>query len=66
MEPQQLADGRVAWVTQNGFYAGSGYIAPDSGSFQIRAVFSSPDGSFHADVLEPDELTVMPEGTPAP
>ena len=66
VEPQQLTDGRVAWVTQNGFYAGYGYIAPDSGTFEIRAVFTSPDGSFHADVLEPDELTTMPEGTPAP
>ncbi|MEO8511460.1 MAG: hypothetical protein ABI534_09470 [Chloroflexota bacterium] len=66
VEPQQLTDGRVAWVTQNGFYAGYGYIAPDSGSFEIRAVFTSPDGTFHGDVLEPDELTVMPEGTPAP
>jgi hypothetical protein len=66
VEPQQLGDGRVVWVTQNGFYAGYGYIAPDSGSFEIRAVFTSTDGSFHARVLEPDELTVMPEGTPAP
>jgi hypothetical protein len=66
VEPQLLTDGRVAWVTQNGFYAGYGYIAPSSGDFEIRAVFTSPDGSFHADVLAADELTVMPEGTPAP
>jgi hypothetical protein len=66
VEPVQLEDGRVAWVTQNGFYAGRGYIWPDSGSFEIRAVFTAADGSFHATVLETDELTVVPEGTPAP
>ena len=64
--PEQLFDGRVAWVTlAPAFYEGYGYIAPDSGSFEIRAVYTAPDGSLRADVLEPDELTVMPETPPA-
>lgn len=64
--PQRLDDGGVAWVTQNGYYTGYGYIPDRSGSFEIRAVFAAPDGSFHGDVLEPDAVAVMPEGTPAP
>ncbi|MGH2445868.1 MAG: hypothetical protein ACRDGD_07500 [Candidatus Limnocylindria bacterium] len=65
-EPVVGADGAVHWVTQNGDLVGWAYRYPDSGEFRIRAVFLGEDGSRRSFFLERDELTVMPQGTPAP
>lgn len=64
--PLQLDDGRVAWVTQDGALAGVAYIAPTSGDFEIRAVFTAPDGALHAIVFDDAERELFPTSTPAP
>ena len=64
-QPTQGADG-VYWVTVDGGLAGWGYAYPDSGEFRIRAVFLSGEGERRSVYLEQDELTEIPEATPAP
>jgi hypothetical protein len=64
-EPVEAVDG-VVWVTQDGNLAGWGYRYPDSGEFRIRVVFLSDSGERRSEYLEQDELTEMPEATPAP
>jgi hypothetical protein len=65
-EPREGADGNVYWETQDGALAGWSYLWPDSGDFRVRAVFLNTAGERRSQYLEQDELTVMPEGTPAP
>ena len=64
-EPTEAAEG-VIWITQDGNLAGWGYVYPDSGEFRIRAVYLSDSGERRSEFLELDELTEMPEATPAP
>lgn len=65
-EPEEGADGEVYWVTQDGDLAGWAYTFPDSGTFRIRAVFLNSAEERRSEYLEEDQLTVMPEATPAP
>jgi hypothetical protein len=65
-EPTEGADGDVFWVTLDGDLVGWSYRWPDSGDFRIRAVFTSSDGERRSEYLEQDELTDIPEATPAP
>ena len=64
-EPVDGAGG-VVWVTQDGDLAGWGYRYPDSGEFRIRVVYLSDSGERRSEYLEQEELTEMPEATPAP
>jgi hypothetical protein len=64
-EPVDATEG-VLWVTQDGNLAGWGYRYPDSGEFRIRVVFLSDSGERRSEYLEQEELTDMPEATPAP
>jgi hypothetical protein len=64
--PEAAADGLVYWVTQDGALVGFGYRYPDSGEFRIRAVFLAADGIRRSVYLEQSQLTVLPQGTPAP
>lgn len=64
-EPIQGVDG-VYWMTREGDLTGWAYLWPDSGNFRIRAVFLSPDGERRSTYLENEELTRIPEATPAP
>jgi len=64
-EPVDAAEG-VVWVTQDGNLAGWGYRYPDSGEFRIRVVYFSDSGERRSEYLEQEELTEMPEATPAP
>jgi hypothetical protein len=65
-EPVEGADGNVYWVTSTGDLTGWAYRYPDSGDFDIRAVFLSDTGQRRSAYLEEDQLTVFPEATPAP
>lgn len=65
-EPIEGADGEVYWVTQDGNLAGWAYTFPGSGEFRIRAVYLSGDGERRSEYLEQDQLTELPEATPAP
>jgi hypothetical protein len=66
VEPTQSSDGDVHWVTLDGALAGWSYTYPDSGDFRIRAVFLNAAGERRSAYLEEDELTALPEATPAP
>jgi hypothetical protein len=66
VEPVEGADSLVYWVTQEGGLTGWSYLWPDSGEFRIRAVFRSSAGERRSQYLDEDELTRMPEATPAP
>lgn len=65
-EPVEAADGTAYWVTLDGDLTGWAYRYPDSGDFRVRAVFRSSDGERRSEYLEQDELTAIPEATPAP
>ena len=65
-EPISGADDAVYWVTQDGDLAGLAYRYPDSGEFRIRAVFLNAADERRSTYLEQEELTVLPEATPAP
>lgn len=65
-EPIEGADGEVYWVTQDGNLAGWSYRYPDSGDFRVRAVFLNGAGERRSEYLEEDQLTRLPEATPAP
>jgi hypothetical protein len=60
------ADGAVFWITREGGLTGWAYLYPDSGEFRIRAVYFSPGGERRSEYLEGEELTQLPEATPAP
>jgi hypothetical protein len=65
-EPVEGADGEAYWTTQDGDLAGWSYRYPDSGEFRVRAVFFNNAGERRSEYLEQDELTQVPEATPAP
>ena len=65
-EPVEAANGDVYWVTQDGDLSGWAYTSPDSGTFRIRAVYLNSAGERRSEYLDGDQLTVMPEATPAP
>lgn len=65
-DPVLGGDGEVYWVTATGGLTGFAYRYPDSGDFQIRAVFLDETGSRRSAYLETEELTAFPEATPAP
>ncbi len=65
--PKQTADGLVYWETSAGALTGYSYIPGQSGSFQLREVFFSPDGKRAGVLVIPPSLaTVVPSATPAP
>lgn len=64
--PEEGADGEVYWVTTTGDLTGWSYLYPDSGEFQIRAVFLSDAGERRSAYLDQGELDELPEATPAP
>lgn len=66
VEPIEGTDGEVYWRTADGDLAGLAYRYPDSGEFRIRAVFVDDAGSRRSVFLENEELTRLPEATPAP
>lgn len=66
VEPTEGADGGVYWVTQDGDLTGWAYRYPQSGEFRIRAVFLNDANERRSEYLEQDELTQLPEATPAP
>ena len=66
VDPVEAADGAVHWITRGGGLTGWSYTYPESGAFRIRAVFLSSDGTRRSTYLEEEELTRMPEATPAP
>lgn len=65
-DPIQVADGTVYWMTREGGLTGWAYLYPDSGDFRIREVYLSADGERRSQYLEQEELTELPEATPAP
>ncbi|HEX7171145.1 MAG TPA: hypothetical protein VF365_00900 [Candidatus Limnocylindria bacterium] len=66
VEALEGADGDTYWVTQDGDLTGWSYRYPDSGEFRVRAVFLNDAGERRSEYLEQDELTEVPEATPAP
>jgi hypothetical protein len=66
VEPARGADGQTYWVTSTGGLTGWAYLYPDSGDFNVRAVFLNDAGSRRSIYLDQSELTVFPEATPAP
>ena len=65
-EPREGNDGRVYWETQEGGLEGWSYRYPDSGDFRVRAVFLNSENERRSEFLSEDELTEMPQATPAP
>ena len=65
-EPREGNDGRVYWETQDGGLEGWSYRYPASGDFRVRAVFLNDQEERRSEFLPEDELTQMPEATPAP
>ncbi len=65
-EATEGADGETYWVTQDGNLAGWSYRYPDSGDFRVRAVFRNAAGERRSEYLEEEQLTEVPEATPAP
>jgi hypothetical protein len=65
-EPLEGVDGGVYWMTREGGLTGWSYRWPDSGPFRVRAVFLSADDQRRSTYLEEEELTRLPEATPAP
>ena len=65
-EPREGSDGLAYWVTAEGGLAGWSYRYPDSGSFRVRAVFLNEAGERRSEFLAEDELSEVPEATPAP
>lgn len=66
VEPIEGTDGELYWQTADGGLAGLAYRYPDSGDFRIRAVFVDDRGSRRSVFLEDEDLTRIPEATPAP
>jgi len=66
VEAVEGADGATYWVTQDGDLTGWSYRYPDSGEFRVRAVFLNDADERRSEYLEQDELTEVPEATPAP
>ncbi len=66
VEPIEATDGEVYWRTADGDLAGLAYRYPDSGEFRIRAVFVDDAGSRRSVFLDDEDLTRIPEATPAP
>ena len=66
VEPVAGADGEVFWVTSTGGLTGWAYTFPDSGDFNVRAVFLNDAGSRRSQFLEQGQLDDFPEATPAP
>jgi hypothetical protein len=66
VEPARGADGQTYWVTSDGGLTGWAYLFPDSGDFNVRAVFLNDAGARRSIYLDQSELTVFPEATPAP
>jgi len=66
VEPVEAADGQIYWMTLNGELTGFGYRFPGSGDFRIRAIFLDEAGGRRSFFLNPEELTTLPEATPAP
>lgn len=64
--PREGSNGRVYWETQQGGLEGWSYLYPESGDFRVRAVFFNAAGQRRSEFLSEDELTQMPEATPAP
>jgi hypothetical protein len=66
VEPAEGADSGAYWTTLDGDLAGWSYRYPDSGEFRVRAVYLNDAGERRSEYLEQDELTEVPEATPAP
>jgi hypothetical protein len=66
VDPVLGADGRAYWVTTTGGLTGWAYLFPESGAFDIRAVFLSESGVRRSTYLDDSELGLVPEATPAP
>ena len=66
VEPALGADGQTYWVTSTGGLTGWAYLYPDSGDFNVRAVFLNDTGARRSIYFDRSELTVFPEATPAP
>jgi hypothetical protein len=66
VDPVLGADGRAYWVTTTGGLTGWAYLYPESGPFDIRAVFLSESGVRRSTYLDDSELDTVPEATPAP
>ena len=60
------AGGTGLCLRQDGDLAGWSYRYPDSGDFRVRAVFLNDAGERRSEYLEEDQLTRIPEATPAP
>jgi hypothetical protein len=66
VEPHRTTDGLVYWETTTGYYVGWSYIPGQSGPFQLREVFLTPQGERRVQAIEPAEETVLPVATPSP
>jgi hypothetical protein len=64
--PFKTADGLVYWQTTEGDLTGYSYIYGQSGDFQLREVFLTPQGERRVVVMTAAQATTLPEATPAP
>ena len=56
VQPVTAANGLRHWRTLDGGLAGWSYLAGQSGAFEIRKLYRSPNGQEHAIVLPPDQV----------
>ncbi len=64
--PGKTAGGLVYWDTSAGDLTGFSYIYGQSGDFQLREVFLTPQGQRRVVVMTAEQATTYPQATPAP
>ncbi len=66
VQPLKTADGLVYWETTEGGLTGYAYVPGQSGDFQLREVFFTPQGERRVTVMTAAQATILPQATPAP
>ncbi len=64
--PLKTAGGLVYWETSEGDLTGLSYVPGQSGDFQLREVFHTPQGERRVVIMTAAQATVLPLETPAP
>ena len=66
VQPFKAANGLVYWQTSEGDLTGYAYVYGQSGDFQLREVFLTPQGARRVVVMTSAQATTLPAATPAP
>ena len=66
MQPFKAANGLVYWRTSEGDLTGLRLHYGQSGDFQLREVFLTPQGARRVVLMTAAQATTLPAATPAP